>query len=63
MNNAKKQFRIDPQIGRVRYPVSTYDGESHHGDGSPFWGISCFNNKQKMERYIRELKGLGYIEA
>jgi hypothetical protein len=57
MENTKKQFRIDPQIGRVRYPVSTYDGESHHGDGSPFWGISCFNNKRKMERYIREMKG------
>ena len=58
-----KAFRQEPQIGRVKYPISFHDGITKNNDGSDFWGIACFNNKKKAQAYVKKLKANGYKEA
>lgn len=56
-----KKYKIQYNIGRVKYFVSTYDGKDRHADGSEFWGCKLFSNKMKMNFFISDLKKQGYI--
>ena len=56
----QKQFYPQNTIGTAKYTISFHDGESTHKDGSPFFGILCFKNKQKFNAKIKELKNQGY---
>jgi hypothetical protein len=55
-----KLYYTRDNIGKVKYTVSTHDGEQTHSDGSPFYGIATFSNKKKRDAYIQDLKKDGY---
>ena len=58
-----KCFYIQPHsIGTAKHVVNFHDGESTHGDGSPFFGIKIFSSKIKMLQFVRDLKKEGYVE-
>lgn len=58
-----KQFYINPQIGKVKYSASTYDGIDTYKDGSPFWGITTAKNKKDFTKKVNELKKSGFTEV
>ena len=47
-------------VGSSKYVVNYHDGKSKHNDGSDFYDIAIFKNKQKKEKFISELKRKGY---
>ena len=49
------KYKIDYNIGKVKYLVSFYDGIKMHKDGSEFWDIRCFSSKRKMYEFIKTL--------
>jgi hypothetical protein len=49
----EKQFIVNPQIGRSKYSISSYDGIKKHSDGSPFWDIQIFKNKVEFNKAIK----------
>lgn len=58
-----KIFRIQYNIGKVKYAVSYHDGVKKHGDGSEFWDLKTFRNKKKLASFVKELEAQGYREA
>lgn len=59
---AKKQFHTQNNIGKVKYVINYHNGIDTHTDGSPFFGIKTFSNKQKFNKEIKNLKNQGYYE-
>jgi len=57
-----KLFYIQDNIGKAKYTVSYHDGISTHSDGSSFYDIAIFKNKQKKLKFIKELKSKGYSQ-
>jgi len=57
-----KLYSIRYGVGRAKYVVNFHDGQKTHRDGSPFYDIEIFSNKKKMDAFLRELKGAGYIQ-
>ena len=55
-----KTYYIQMNVGNARYVVSFHNGESFHKDGSPFFDIIIFNNKKKMDNFIKDLEEQGY---
>lgn len=49
-------------VGKAKYVVNYHDGQSTHGDGSPFWYIAIFQNKRHKQVFIRQLIARGYQE-
>ena len=62
MDTATKEFYIQHNIGTAKYVVSFHNGESFYKDGSEFFDICIFKNKKKMEKFVQNLKQMGYIE-
>ena len=56
----EKLYYTRDNIGKVKYTVSDHDGVQTHKDGSPFYGIACFSNKRKRDKYVRGLVKQGY---
>lgn len=56
----KKTFYCLDNVGKAKYTVNFHDGVQTHRDGSPFFGIATFKNKQKKEEFIRQLVTEGY---
>lgn len=59
---AQKQFHTQNNIGKAKYVISSHDGVKTHNDGSPFYDIEIFSNKQKFNKEIKNLKTQGYYE-
>jgi hypothetical protein len=57
-----KIFNTKENIGTAKYVVNTHDGQAMHQDGSPFFGVSIFKNKVKLNSFISDLKKQGYKE-
>jgi len=57
-----KRFNLKHNVGKVKYLVSYHDGEKKHKDGSDFFDIACFKNKQKLNVFISSLVKHGYID-
>ena len=57
-----KTFRVQYNIGKAKYVVSYYDGAKKHPDGSPFFDITIFKNKIKLNKFTKNLIEKGYIE-
>jgi len=55
-----KTYSVMHNIGMVKYLVNFNDGIQVHNDGSPFFDIRTFKNKQKMGLFISKLKKDGY---
>jgi len=58
-----KTYRINYNVGSVKYLVSFHDGVKAHNDGSPFFDVACFKNKTKLAAFVSELGQNGYKEA
>jgi len=48
-------YKIDYNIGKVKYLVSFSNGSKKHKDGSEFWDIRCFDSKRKMNKFINKI--------
>ena len=57
-----KTFYQQDNIGNIKYTISFNDGIEIHKDGSPFFGISTFKNKIKLNLFKKKLISEGYIE-
>lgn len=62
LNEGKKVWYRQDNIGKAKYTINFYDGKSTHKDGSPFYSMKIFKNKPSMESFIKELTGKGYKE-
>jgi hypothetical protein len=49
------KYKIQYNIGNVKYLVSFYDGLKKHPDGSEFWDIKCFRSKKKMSKFLKSI--------
>ena len=47
-------------IGKAKYVVNFYDGKKTHKDGSPFFDIKIFKNKQAQCAFLAYLIAQGY---
>lgn len=57
-----KNFYTQSNIGKAKYLVNHHDGSSTHRDGSPFYDVTIFKNKQKRDKHIASLREAGYVE-
>ena len=57
---SKKRYYIQYNIGHAKYVVNSHDGKQKHSDGSDFFDIRIFKNKQKLKKYEKELQQKGY---
>lgn len=62
VNEGKKVFKVNPQIGKAKYSISYHDGVKKHKDGSDFFDIEIFKNKVDLEKAIKNYKSKGFIE-
>lgn len=58
----KKEYYLMDNIGKAKYTVNTCDGIQTHNDGSPFFGIAIFHNKNKRDGYVKGLIKQGYTK-
>ena len=58
----QKLYYTMDNVGKAKYTVSKYDGESTHKDGSPFYDIRTFKNKVEYQKYLNQLHKEGYKE-
>lgn len=49
------EYRINPQIGRVKHSVSFHDEVKKHQDGSKFFDLRTFRTKRAMNKFCAEL--------
>ena len=57
-----KTFYMQSNIGTAKYVVSYHNSAKRHKDGSPFFDIAIFKNKNKLRDFIRGLVVAGYKE-
>ena len=60
VNEGKKVFRVNPQIGKAKYSISSHDGVKKHKDGSDFFDIEIFKNKVDLEKAIKKYTSQGF---
>src|SRR6056300_1405536 len=60
VNEGKKVFRVNPQIGKAKYSISSHDGVKKHKDGSDFFDIETFKNKVDLEKAIKNYTSQGF---
>ena len=57
-----KVYYTQMNVGRAKYTVNYHDGKKTHEDGSTFYDIAIFKNKEKQKKFIKELIKDGYEE-
>jgi len=62
INEGKKRYYTQDNIGRAKYTVSFHDGVSKHDDGGDFFNIKIFHNKRERDAFIKQLTANGYHE-
>jgi hypothetical protein len=62
VNESKKTFKVNPQIGKAKYSINFYDGKKTHKDGSPFHDLKIFKNKEELDVAIKDFKSKGYVQ-
>jgi hypothetical protein len=60
-NEGKKRFKQQDGIGSSKYTISFHDGKKKHKDGSDFFDIKIFKNKQDLEAFKKELLSNKYV--
>jgi hypothetical protein len=61
VNEGKKRFKQQDGIGSSKYTISFHDGKKKHKDGSDFFDIKIFKNKQDLEAFKKELLSNKYV--
>lgn len=56
----EKDYYIMYNVGKCKYLVNYHNGVSTHDDGSKFYDIALFSNKQKMNSFVKDLEKQGY---
>ena len=59
----EKIYYIQCQIGLAKYVMNYHDGKKKHKDGSEFFDIKIFKNRQKLLTFENELIKKGYKEV
>ena len=62
VNEGKKVFKVNPQIGKAKYSISSHDGVKKHKDGSDFFDIKIFKNKVDLEKAIKNYTSKGFVK-
>lgn len=62
INESKKTFKVNPQIGKSKYSISFHDGKKTHKDGSKFNDIKTFKTKTELDKAIKDFEDKGYIK-
>lgn len=62
INEGKKRYYIQDNIGRAKYTVNFHNGTSTHDDGSDFFDIRIFHNKRERDAFVKQLNSSGYHE-
>jgi len=60
LNESKKKFNIQSNVGKVKYLVNFHDGIKTHSDGSEFFDIKTFKSKSKLNSFTGDLIKQGY---
>jgi len=60
VTEGKKVFKVNPQIGKAKYSISSHDGVKKHKDGSDFFDIETFKNKVDLEKAIKNYTSKGF---
>ena len=55
-------FNEQQNIGHAKYVVNFADGVKTHEDGSRFYDMRIFRNKQAKDRFLKELRKQGYVQ-
>lgn len=50
------KYKINYNIGKVKYLVSFFDGLKRYKDGSEFWDVACFKSKKKMNQFLKSIR-------
>lgn len=58
-----KTYNIRYNVGRAKYLVNYHDGVKQHKDGSAFFDVAIFMNKQALGSFLLELTNKGYREV
>jgi len=58
----QKNYYVLYNVGKARYVLNHHDGSKTHADGSRFYDIAIFGNKQELSRGIRALEADGYAK-
>ena len=58
-----KTFYIQHNVGNCKYVVNFHDGIKLHKDGSPFFDITIFNNKTRLDNFTKTLLKTGFKET
>lgn len=56
----EKVYNLQNGIGKTKYAVNYHDGVKAHRDGSPFYDIALFSNKEALAAFLKTLKQSGY---
>jgi hypothetical protein len=58
-SETQKFIAVNPAIGKAKYSLDVYDGQTHK-DGSPFVGIKISKNKKEQQKAIVDFIEKGY---
>lgn len=58
----EKNFYIQYGVGKAKYVINFHNGVSKHKDGSDFYDIRIFKNKDSLEKFRQHLLKTGYTE-
>ena len=62
INEGKKRYYIQDNIGKAKYTVNFHNGTSTHDDGSDFFDIRILHNKRERDAFVKQLNASGYHE-
>lgn len=55
-----KTFYIQYNVGKTKYLVNYHNGIKTHNDGSAFFDIAIFKNKNSLASFVTKLLKAGY---
>jgi hypothetical protein len=58
-----KLFNIQYNVGKCKFLVNYHNGISKHKDGSDFFDIATFSNKEKFEVFKTSLLTKGFVQS
>ena len=57
-----KRYNIQFNVGKCKYLVNYHNGITKHNDGSDFFDIATFTNKEKFKVFEISLITKGYVK-
>ena len=60
LEEGAKRYKEMSNVGTAKYVVSFHDGIKKHNDGSDFFDIQIFKNKEDKTKFITDLEKKGY---